>query len=59
VFTGDIQDEDWHPSDYFVIEYVIPASEGPDPVDPLLIINVSILVILIIPIPIVFLRRRF
>ena len=58
VFTGDIQDEDWHPSDYFVIECVIPASEGPGPVDPLLIINVSVLVVLVLPIPIIFVRRR-
>jgi CubicO group peptidase (beta-lactamase class C family) len=59
VFTGDIQDEDWHPSDYFVIEYVIPALEEPGPVDPFVIINVSILIVLILPIPIVFARRRF
>ncbi len=59
VFTGNIQDEDWHPSDYFVIEYVMQATKEPGLVDPLLIINVSILVVLLLPIPIVFVRRRF
>jgi CubicO group peptidase (beta-lactamase class C family) len=59
VFTGDIQDEDWHPTDYFVIEYVIPSLEDTDVVDPHLIINGSILVVLILPIPIVFARQRF
>jgi CubicO group peptidase (beta-lactamase class C family) len=59
VLTGDIQDEDWHPSDYFVIEYVIPSFTGPAPIDPVLYINVSVLVIIVLPLPIVFLRRRF
>jgi CubicO group peptidase (beta-lactamase class C family) len=58
VFTGDIADEDWHPSDYFVMEYVIPAVEGPSTIAPLFIINVSILVILVLPIIIVFARQR-
>ena len=59
VFTGDIQDEDWHPTDYFVMEYVIPASEdASSSVNPLFIINVSILVIIVAPIPFVFVRRR-
>lgn len=59
VFTGNIQDEDWHPSDYFVIEYVIPASDGVIPVDPMLIINLSILIVLILPIPTLFAKRKF
>jgi CubicO group peptidase (beta-lactamase class C family) len=58
VFTGDIADEDWHPSDYFVIEHVIPSTEGSEPVDPTLVISVSVLVILVLPVPIVFVRRR-
>ncbi|MGY5860027.1 MAG: serine hydrolase, partial [Candidatus Thorarchaeota archaeon] len=58
-FTGDVQDEDWHPTDYFVMQYVIPASEGASGlVSPLFIVNVSILVILVAPIPVVILRRR-
>jgi hypothetical protein len=59
VFTGDIQDEDWHPSDYFVIECIIPAAEGPIPIDPVPFINLSVIAIIIVPLPIVFLRRRF
>ncbi|KXH77418.1 MAG: hypothetical protein AM326_05150 [Candidatus Thorarchaeota archaeon SMTZ-45] len=59
VFSGDIQDEDWHPTDYFVMEFVIPASEAVNHVDTTLIINLSVLVILILPLPILFLRRRF
>jgi len=59
VFTGDIQDEDWHPSDYFVIEYVITASKGLAPVDPLVIITASVLIAIVLPIPIIVVRRRF
>ncbi|MFW9965328.1 MAG: serine hydrolase domain-containing protein [Candidatus Sifarchaeia archaeon] len=59
VFTGNIQDEDWHPSDYFVIEYVIPASDVVNQVDPVFIINLSILVLLILPIPILFAKRKY
>lgn len=59
VFTGDIQDYDWHPSDYFVMEYVIPSSEGPGPIDPMIIIDASILVIIVLPLPIIFVKRRF
>ncbi|MGY5858647.1 MAG: serine hydrolase [Candidatus Thorarchaeota archaeon] len=29
-FTGSIADEDWHPTDYYVMEYVIPAVVGSD-----------------------------
>lgn len=58
-FTGDIQDEDWHPSDYFVMEYVIPSTEDEsNSVNPVFIINLSILAILIAPIPLVIVRRR-
>jgi CubicO group peptidase (beta-lactamase class C family) len=59
VFTGNIADEDWHPTDYFITEYVIPASEGPGPVDPVFIIDVSILVVILLPLPVVFVWRRF
>jgi len=59
VFTGNIQDEDWHPSDYFVIECIIPSGEEVDFYDPLFVVNLSILVILLAPLPIVFLRRRY
>ncbi|MFX1559845.1 MAG: serine hydrolase domain-containing protein [Promethearchaeota archaeon] len=58
VFTGNIADEDWHPSDYLVIECVIPSTEGPEPVDPTFIVSVAVLVILVLPLPIVFVRRR-
>jgi CubicO group peptidase (beta-lactamase class C family) len=59
VFTGNIQDQDWHPSDYFVMEHVIPSTEEMTiPFDPLPVINLSILVISVLPLPIVFLRRR-
>ncbi len=57
-FTGDIQDEDWHPTDYFVMEFVIP-SPGGSSVDPIFIVDLSILIIIVVPIPIVFVRQRF
>jgi len=56
VFTGNIQDEDWHPSDYFVIEYVIPTKGDPSTFDRLFIVNTSILVIE--PIPFVIIRLQ-
>lgn len=59
VFTGDIADEDWHPTDYFVMEYVIPSSGGPTPIDPIVIIDLTFLAIILLPIPIVILGRRF
>ncbi|MGY5873283.1 MAG: hypothetical protein RTV72_13615, partial [Candidatus Thorarchaeota archaeon] len=59
VSTGDIQDEDWHPTDYFVIEYVIPDLEDANgSAIKLFIVNVSILVIIVAPIPFVIIRRR-
>ena len=58
VFTGNIADEDWHPSDYLVIEHVIPSTEGPEPIDSTLLVSVSVLVVLFLPIPIVLARRR-
>jgi len=59
VFTGDIADEDWHPTDYFVMEYVIPASEGPGLIDPTIIVDVSILIVILLPIPIKIAKHRF
>jgi len=59
VFTGDIADEDWHPTDYFVMEYVIQSSEGPGPLDPVFIIDVSILIVILLPIPIIIAKHRF
>jgi len=59
VFTGNIQDEDWHPSDYFVIEYVIPASETLDYTDPLLIINLTFLIVVFLPIIIIAVKQTF
>ena len=59
VFTGDVQDEDWHPTDYFVIEYVIPYLEDANrAVSKLFIVNLSILVIIVAPIPFIIIRRR-
>jgi CubicO group peptidase (beta-lactamase class C family) len=59
VFTGDIQDEDWHPTDYFVMEYVIPdLEEANSSAMKLFIVNTSILVILVVPIPLLLVRRR-
>ncbi len=57
VFTGNIQDEDWHPSDYFVIEYVIPASGTSDYIDPLLIINLTLFIAVFLPIVIVTVKH--
>lgn len=59
VFTGNIPDEDWHPTDYFVMQYLIPATEEVGSVDTVFIITISILAIIILPLPIVFVRRRF
>ena len=59
VFTGDIADEDWHPTDYFIMEYVLPSSEGPGPIDPEFVINVSILAVLVLPISFILVRNRF
>jgi CubicO group peptidase (beta-lactamase class C family) len=59
VFTGNVQDEDWHPTDYFVMEYVIPSTGGAGSIDPMIIINISIIVILVLPIPIILARQRF
>ncbi|MFW9982248.1 MAG: serine hydrolase domain-containing protein, partial [Candidatus Thorarchaeota archaeon] len=59
VFTGDIADEDWHPTDYFVREYVLQAAEGADARETtLLAIYVSILVIFVAPIPIMIVKHR-
>jgi len=59
VFTGDIQDEDWHPSDYFVMEYIIPATVGSNEfLGPAFIANTSILVMLLAPLPIILVRMR-
>jgi CubicO group peptidase (beta-lactamase class C family) len=58
VFTGDIQDEDWHPTDFFVMEYVIPSTEDAGSYNPVFIINTSILVTVILPILIVLARRK-
>ncbi len=59
VFTGDIQDEDWHPTDYFVMGYVISASESQSGfTSPLLFVYASVLIVLVAPIPIILVRRR-
>ncbi|MHA2358969.1 MAG: serine hydrolase domain-containing protein [Candidatus Thorarchaeota archaeon] len=59
VFTGDIQDEDWHPTDYFVMEFVIPAQASVDnSANSLFFIMASILVMLAAPIPIIIVRNR-
>jgi CubicO group peptidase (beta-lactamase class C family) len=59
VFTGNIADEDWHPTDYFVMEYVIPSSADDNSLDPQFIVDISVLVVILIPIPIVIARRKF
>lgn len=59
VFTGDIADEDWHPTDYFVMQYVIPSSSITNTLDSQLIVNTIVLVIIVLPIPIVLARHRF
>jgi CubicO group peptidase (beta-lactamase class C family) len=59
VFTGDIADEDWHPTDYFVMEYVLDSEVGVDSRDSnLLIVNVTILVLLVAPIPYMIFRHK-
>jgi len=58
-FTGDIADEDWHPTDYFVMEYVLQSEVGTDTSSyNLLIVNVTILTLLVAPIPYLLVRRR-
>ena len=59
VFTGDVQDEDWHPTDYYVMEYIIPSFEDEDAsLDPILIISTSLLVVILAPVPIMLVRMR-
>jgi CubicO group peptidase (beta-lactamase class C family) len=59
VFTGDVQDEDWHPTDYFVMEYVIGQQEsGISSAERLFIVNVSILTVILAPIPFVIFKLR-
>jgi len=59
VFTGDIQDEDWHPSDYFVMEYIIPSDLGSNGFPgPAFIADTSILVMFLAPLPIILVRIR-
>lgn len=59
VFTGDIQDEDWHPTDYFVMEYIIHDLEDANGTAiKLFIVNVSILTIIVAPIPFIIIRRK-
>ncbi|MGY5879972.1 MAG: serine hydrolase [Candidatus Thorarchaeota archaeon] len=59
VFTGDIQDEDWHPTDYFVMEYIIGSIDGGiSSAERLFIINISIFTVILAPIPFVILRLR-
>ena len=59
VFTGDVQDEDWHPTDWFVLECVLPAIETPVGMPgPATFISVSILGALIIPVPVVLAKHR-
>ena len=59
VFTGDIADEDWHPTDYFVMQYVINATEKNERLDSLFIINLSLLVVIVLPLPVIVIRRRY
>ncbi|MGY5865152.1 MAG: serine hydrolase [Candidatus Thorarchaeota archaeon] len=57
-FTGDIQDIDWHPTDYFVAEYVIPAASGPYArLDSFVFLSIG--VILAIPISIFVYRWKY
>ena len=59
VFTGDVQDEDWHPTDYYVMEYIISGLEDAnEPLDPVIIVNISLLVIILAPLPIILVRMR-
>ncbi|MFX1484150.1 MAG: serine hydrolase domain-containing protein [Promethearchaeota archaeon] len=59
VFTGDVQDEDWHPTDYFVIEYVLQAGIGVNgEISTIFVVNVSILAILVAPILYFILRYK-
>ncbi|MFW9870458.1 MAG: serine hydrolase domain-containing protein [Candidatus Thorarchaeota archaeon] len=59
VFTGDIADEDWHPTDYFVMEYVLQAAAGADAKDTILLgLYISILVIFVAPMPIMMVKHR-
>jgi CubicO group peptidase (beta-lactamase class C family) len=59
VFTGDIADEDWHPTDYFVMEYVLNAGAGENArTNNLLVVNVSIVILLAAPIPYMIVRLK-
>jgi CubicO group peptidase (beta-lactamase class C family) len=59
VFTGDIQDEDWHPTDWFVVQCVMPAIvDTGNGIDPIVIVGVSIFLALVLPPPILYIRHR-
>jgi len=59
VFTGDVQDEDWHPTDFYVTNYVISAPDDASSfMNPLFIANTSLLVLVVAPIPFVIIRMR-
>ncbi len=59
VFTGDVQDEDWHPTDYYVVEYVLLAeTDANQPLSPVFYVNLSLLVIILAPLPIILVRMR-
>jgi len=49
VFTGDVQDEDYHPTDYFVMNYVIPSLAQRSADYSLSVIFVGFFIILAIP----------
>ncbi|MFW9768723.1 MAG: serine hydrolase domain-containing protein [Candidatus Thorarchaeota archaeon] len=59
VFTGDIADEDWHPTDHFVMEYVLNADVGENSRgNNLLLVNIVILALLVAPMPYFLLRHK-
>ncbi len=49
VFTGDIQDEEYHPTDYFVMNYVIPSLTQRSMDYTFCLVMVSFFIILAIP----------
>ena len=58
VFTGDIPDNEWHPTDWFVLNCVLTPTLTVSAINPELVIGVSTILLLVIPPPVFYLRHR-
>jgi CubicO group peptidase (beta-lactamase class C family) len=58
VFTGNVADEDYHPTDYFVLHYVIPSLAFRNAVYTLNFTITGFIIIVAIPVPIAYWKYR-